>query len=45
MTRDQARAIICGLVADGIDVTKLTPRGRAEIRKAIDVVLAMLRGR
>lgn len=41
MTKDQARILLNGLVADGLDVAKLTASGRSEIRRAIDVVLEM----
>lgn len=39
MNRADARMIAAGLLPDGLDVTKLTPRGRQEIRDAIDLLL------
>jgi hypothetical protein len=41
MSKQDARKIICGLLPDGLDVSKLTPIGRQEIRDAIDAVLRM----
>ena len=34
-----ARTIACGLLPDGVDVDKLTPKARQEIRAAIDAIL------
>lgn len=39
MTRDDARTIAAGLLADGLDPSKLTPAGRQELRAAIDRLL------
>lgn len=41
MTRKQAKTILDALVADGMEVERLTPQGRQEIRDAVDVVLAL----
>lgn len=40
MSKQDARAILSALAADGLDYSSLTPKGRQEIRDAIDVVLA-----
>lgn len=39
----KARVIAAGLLPDGLDVAQLTPRGRKEIRDAIDVLLDLNR--
>ena len=37
--QDDLQKIAAGLLADGLDVSKLTDVGRAELRQAIDVIL------
>lgn len=39
LSHDEARTVACGLLPDDVDVTKLTPKAREEIRAAIDVIL------
>ena len=39
LTRNDARIIAKGLLPDGLDVSKLTPGGRQELRDAIDKLL------
>lgn len=39
LSHDEARTVACGLLPDGVDVTRLTPKARGEIRAAIDVIL------
>jgi hypothetical protein len=41
MSKQDVRTIICGLLPDGLDVSRLTSGGRQEIRDAIDTVLRM----
>ncbi len=41
MTRQQARTIACGLLHDGIRADKLSPKARAEVRAALDVILKL----
>lgn len=41
MTRQQARTIACGLLHDGIQADKLSPKARGEIRAALDVILKL----
>lgn len=43
LTKETARVIACGLLADGLDVSKLTPLGRQEIKDALDALLAMVK--
>ena len=40
--KKDARTLLCALVSDGIDVSKLTPLGRQELRDAIDVLLRLV---
>lgn len=40
-TLDDLRTIAAGLLADGLDVSKLSNVGRAELRQAIDRILAL----
>ena len=40
-TLDDLRIIASGLLADGIDISKLTNVGRAELRHSIDRILAL----
>lgn len=39
LTRVKLKAIICGLIHDGLDVRMLTPTGREEIKRALDILL------
>ena len=39
MSRDDARTMACGLLHDGINADKLTPKAHDEIRAAIDAIL------
>ncbi len=39
MSRKDARIIACGLLHDGINADKLTPKARDEIRAALEVLL------
>jgi hypothetical protein len=39
LPKEDARAIICGLIPDGLNVEHLTPKARQEIRAALDRVL------
>lgn len=39
LTAEDAKTILCGLFPAGIDVARLSPEARAEIRAAIEVVL------
>lgn len=41
VNRNDARTIAHGLLADGLDVSTLTPQGRRELRFAIDRLLAL----
>jgi nucleotidyltransferase/DNA polymerase involved in DNA repair len=41
MTRTDARIIVKGLLPNGLDVAALTPKGRQEIRDAIDKLLKL----
>jgi hypothetical protein len=41
MSREDARIIACGLLHDGIDADKLTPKARQEIRTALERLLAL----
>ena len=41
MTKQQFRIIAYGLLPDGVDVAKLSPTARAEIRAALDVLLEL----
>jgi hypothetical protein len=41
ITRAQARVLLFALVPDGVDPTKLTPKGRAELRAAVDLILEL----
>jgi hypothetical protein len=43
MTKRDARVIMEGLLADGLDVRTLTPKGRAEIRAALELILKLAR--
>lgn len=40
LSKEDARTILCGLFPAGIDVSRLSPEAKAEIRAAIEVVLA-----
>ncbi len=39
LSHADARTVACGLLPDGVDVDKLTPKAREEIRAAIDVII------
>jgi hypothetical protein len=39
VSKEQFRTIFSGLLPDGLDVRMLTPSGRAEIRRALEVLL------
>lgn len=39
MTRAEVKAIACGLLHDGIEVEKLSPTARSEIRAALEALL------
>ena len=39
LSHDDLRTVACGLLPDGVDVTKLTPKAREEIRAAIDGII------
>lgn len=39
LSHDEARTVASGLLPDGVDVDKLTPKAKQEIRAAIDVIL------
>jgi hypothetical protein len=41
MTKQQAKTIACGLLHDGIDADKMTAKGRAEVRVALETLLAL----
>jgi hypothetical protein len=41
IARSDARILACGLLADGLDVNRLTPEGRQELRRALDKVLEL----
>jgi hypothetical protein len=44
-TLDDLRVIASGLLADGLDVSKLNEVGRTELRQAIDRILKLANGR
>lgn len=44
MSKEDARVIACGLLHDGIDADKLTPRARQEIRAALERLLSLSNG-
>lgn len=39
LSHNDLRTVACGLLPDGVDVNKLTPEAREEIRAAIDVII------
>lgn len=41
MTRTDARILMCGLIPDGFNAARLTPKGRDEVRAAIDKLLEL----
>ena len=41
MTRRDARVILFGLIPDGFDAFKMTPRARQEVRAALDKILEL----
>jgi hypothetical protein len=43
VTKAAAKIIAKGLLADGIDIDRLTPLGRAELRAAIDKLLELIK--
>lgn len=43
MTKEDAATISRGLLHDGINADRLTPKARAEIRAAIEIVLRLAR--
>ncbi len=42
MSKANARKIACGLLADGLDMTRLSAAGRREIREAIETLLKLV---
>ena len=44
MSQEDARIIACGLLHDGINADKLTPKAREEIRAAIERLLSLSNG-
>jgi uncharacterized protein YgbK (DUF1537 family) len=40
MTRKQIKTVACALFHDEIDVDKLSDKAKAELRKAVEVLLA-----
>lgn len=42
MNKEDARVIACGLLHDGLDARKLTPKARDEIRAAITRLLELV---
>lgn len=41
MSKEDARIIACGLLHDGINADKLSPKAREEIRAALERLLAI----
>jgi hypothetical protein len=41
LAHSDARILACGLLADGLDVNRLTPEGRQELRRALDKLLEL----
>jgi hypothetical protein len=39
LSHADARTVACGLLPDGVDIDKLTPKAKAEIKAAIDIIL------
>ena len=39
MSKEDIRIIFCGLIPDGVDFRKLTPKGRDEVRAALDALI------
>jgi hypothetical protein len=44
MSKEDARVIACGLLHDGINADKLSPKARTEIKAAIERLLALTNG-
>lgn len=41
MSKEDARVIACGLLHDGINADKLSPKARTEIKAAIERLIAL----
>lgn len=41
MSKEDARVIACGLLHDGLDARRLTPKARDEIKAAIERLLKL----
>lgn len=44
MSQEDARIIACGLLHDGINADKLSDKAKAEIRRAIETLIALTSG-
>lgn len=44
MSRETARILVSGLIHDGLNADKLTPKARQEIRAAIELILSLTNG-
>lgn len=42
MTKEQIRTVTCGLFHEGIEVDELSEKAKAELREAVEVLLAAL---
>lgn len=44
MSRENAKIFVSGLIHDGLNVDKLTPKARQEIRAALELILSLSNG-